>query len=62
MQNFPSSISARWTANSVPVITLAKDTTMISRAIAYIEKETGKTFAPAAPSIEIFSDKGMQTR
>ena len=32
--------------------------TMIARAIAYIEKETGKTFTPAAASIEKFSDKG----
>jgi len=32
--------------------------TMIARAIAYIEKETGKTFASATPSIERFSDKG----
>ena len=32
--------------------------TMIARAIAYIEKETGKSFTPAAASIEKFSDKG----
>lgn len=32
--------------------------TMIARAVKYIEAETGKSYAPAAPSIEKFSDKG----
>ncbi len=31
--------------------------TMIARAIKYLEKETGKTFAPASPSIDKFTDK-----
>lgn len=33
--------------------------TMIARAVKYIETETGKNYAPAAPSIEKFSDKAQ---
>lgn len=33
--------------------------TMLSRAIRYIEAETGKAYAPAAPSVDKFSDKEL---